>query len=89
MYLGNCWYMAGWSADFSATGLTPMTLRDEPVAFYRTATGALVALEDRAAIASRRSRTGASRAATCAACTVEKLLAEEAAAADACTVVGA
>lgn len=47
MYLRNCWYMAGWSADFPASGLTPVTLVDEPVVFYRTPDGALVALEDR------------------------------------------
>jgi vanillate O-demethylase monooxygenase subunit len=47
MYLRNCWYMAGWSADFGASAPVPLTLLDEPLVFYRAASGALVALEDR------------------------------------------
>ncbi len=47
MYLRNCWYMAGWSADFAAPGPVAATLLDQPVVFYRGANGQLVALEDR------------------------------------------
>lgn len=47
MYLKNCWYMAGWSRDFTAGAPHAMTLLDEPVVFYRGADGTLAALEDR------------------------------------------
>lgn len=47
MYVRNAWYMAGWSHSFPQRQLTPITLLDEPVVFYRKGDGALVALEDR------------------------------------------
>ncbi len=47
MYLKNCWYMAGWSRDFSGGAPLAMSLLDEGVVFYRGADGTLVALEDR------------------------------------------
>jgi phenylpropionate dioxygenase-like ring-hydroxylating dioxygenase large terminal subunit len=39
--------MAGWSADFAAGQLVPLTLLGEPLVLYRTEAGNLVALEDR------------------------------------------
>jgi len=46
MFLCNAWYVAAWSKD---VGTTPLgrTLLNEPVVFYRTADGKVVALEDR------------------------------------------
>ena len=47
MFVRNAWYVAGWTFDFKADELMPMTLLDEPVVFYRKGNGDLVALEDR------------------------------------------
>lgn len=47
MYLRNCWYMAGWSRDFPDGSPRALTLLDEPLVFYRGASGTLAALEDR------------------------------------------
>ena len=46
-FLKNAWYMAGWSVDFPAGPLTPLTILGEPVVLYRTQGAGLVALEDR------------------------------------------
>ncbi|MGF6662434.1 nitrite reductase/ring-hydroxylating ferredoxin subunit [Paraburkholderia atlantica] len=45
-FLRNCWYMVGWSSEFSATDIVPFTVMDEPLALYRKDDGTLVALED-------------------------------------------
>ncbi|CAB3723565.1 aromatic ring-hydroxylating dioxygenase subunit alpha [Paraburkholderia rhynchosiae] len=45
-FLRNCWYMAGWSSEFSATDIVPFTIMDEPLAIYRKEDGTLAALED-------------------------------------------
>jgi phenylpropionate dioxygenase-like ring-hydroxylating dioxygenase large terminal subunit len=47
MFLRNCWYMAGWSRDFSPNQLTAVTMLNEPIVIYRTSDGAPVALQDR------------------------------------------
>jgi len=47
MFLKNCWYVAGWSHQFPASGLVARTLVSEPVVLYRKADGVVVALEDR------------------------------------------
>lgn len=47
MFLRNCWYMVGWSTDFSADAIVPFTVLDEPLAIYRKTDGSLAALEDR------------------------------------------
>ena len=47
MYLKNAWYVAGFSDDFPAGGLTTRTYLEVPLVFYRKADGALVAMEDR------------------------------------------
>jgi phenylpropionate dioxygenase-like ring-hydroxylating dioxygenase large terminal subunit len=46
-YVRNAWYMAGWQKDFPAGAPIPVTLLDEPLVFYRQASGALATLEDR------------------------------------------
>lgn len=45
-FLRNCWYMAGWSADFGDE-LAPVTILEEPIVVYRKSDGTLAALEDR------------------------------------------
>ena len=47
MFVRNCWYMAGWSRDFTRERPLAITILNEPVAIYRTAAGALAALQDR------------------------------------------
>lgn len=47
MYLQNCYYMAGWSADFTADTLSQVQLLGQLLVIYRRAGGTLVALEDR------------------------------------------
>lgn len=47
MFLRNCWYMVGWSTDFTADAIVPFTVMDEPLAIYRKTDGSLAALEDR------------------------------------------
>ncbi len=45
-FVKNCWYVAGWSLDFSRE-LTAMTILGENVVLYRTADDVLCALQDR------------------------------------------
>ena len=45
MYLRNCWYVAGWSKDYSSE-LKAQMLLGENVVFYRKSDGSPVALED-------------------------------------------
>ena len=48
MYLRNCWYLAGWSADFDVDDIAALKILEQPIVLYRTSgTGELVALEDR------------------------------------------
>ena len=47
MWVKNAWYVAGWSREFTPGGIHARTIIDQPVAFYRTGAGDLVALEDR------------------------------------------
>ncbi|MGA1161078.1 MAG: Rieske 2Fe-2S domain-containing protein, partial [Burkholderiaceae bacterium] len=47
MFVKNCWYVAGWDTDVDSQALFTRTICNEPVLFYRDATGQLVALEDR------------------------------------------
>ncbi|HRJ69791.1 MAG TPA: aromatic ring-hydroxylating dioxygenase subunit alpha [Beijerinckiaceae bacterium] len=44
-YLKDCWYVAGWSKDV-ASRLTHVRLLGEDIVLYRTAAGAVAALED-------------------------------------------
>ena len=46
MYLKNCWYVAAWDSEIAATPLS-RTICGEPVMLFRTAAGAVAALEDR------------------------------------------
>jgi phenylpropionate dioxygenase-like ring-hydroxylating dioxygenase large terminal subunit len=45
MFLNNCWYVAGWSADYDRT-LKAETFLSENIVIYRTKDGKPVALED-------------------------------------------
>jgi phenylpropionate dioxygenase-like ring-hydroxylating dioxygenase large terminal subunit len=47
MFVRNCWYAAGWSKDFAADVLTPVTILNEPIVIYRKSDAAIVALQDR------------------------------------------
>ncbi|BAK66548.1 putative iron-sulfur protein [Sphingobium sp. SYK-6] len=47
MYVRNCWYMAGWSKDFTGTDVQSVSILNEPLVMYRADNGSLVALEDR------------------------------------------
>jgi phenylpropionate dioxygenase-like ring-hydroxylating dioxygenase large terminal subunit len=42
----NMWYVAFWSADLNDSALHPRRILGEPIVFYRTDSGAVVALED-------------------------------------------
>ena len=44
-FIRDSWYVAGWSADFTAR-LTPLRILDEPVVIFRTEAGKAAALED-------------------------------------------
>jgi phenylpropionate dioxygenase-like ring-hydroxylating dioxygenase large terminal subunit len=46
-YVRNCWYAAGWSRDFAAQALAPVTMLNEAVVIYRQESGEPVALQDR------------------------------------------
>ncbi len=46
MFLRNCWYMAGWSRDFTDSPLAA-TILNHPIVIYRQSGGAPVALQDR------------------------------------------
>ncbi|MBM3521517.1 MAG: aromatic ring-hydroxylating dioxygenase subunit alpha [Alphaproteobacteria bacterium] len=45
MYLRNCWYVAGWSAEIGQS-LKPVRLLGEDIVLYRTPAGEIGALED-------------------------------------------
>ena len=45
MFLKNCWYVAGWSADYDHT-LKGETFLGENIVIYRTEDGRPVALEN-------------------------------------------
>jgi len=45
-FIRNCWYVAGWSSEFSRD-LATMTILAENLVFYRTEAGEVAALEDR------------------------------------------
>lgn len=45
-FVGDCWYVAGWSHEFGRT-LTARTILGKPLVFYRTGDGDPVALSDR------------------------------------------
>ena len=47
MFVRNCWYMAGWSRDFTPESPVGVTMLDEPIAIYRTTDGTPVAMQDR------------------------------------------
>ncbi|HEY4214843.1 MAG TPA: aromatic ring-hydroxylating dioxygenase subunit alpha [Steroidobacteraceae bacterium] len=47
MFVRNCWYVSGWSAELPAEGLVALTLINEPLLIFRTSRGDVVALEDR------------------------------------------
>ena len=47
MFVRDCWYMAGWSRDFSPEHVTTITILNEPLVIYRTGDGSLAALQDR------------------------------------------
>lgn len=46
-YVRNAWYVAGWSQELAAEAPQAITILDEPIVIWRTATGAVHALEDR------------------------------------------
>lgn len=45
MFLRNCWYVAGWSAEFGRS-LSPRTILGDKIVVYRKTDGQAVALED-------------------------------------------
>ncbi len=47
MFVRNCWYVVAWDHEIPADGLFHRTVLGEPLLLYRTADGAIVALEDR------------------------------------------
>lgn len=47
MFLRNCWYVAGWSHQFAEGRPVERMILGEPIVLYRTAEGAVAALEDR------------------------------------------
>lgn len=46
-FLRNIWYAAGWSDEIAADALLARTIADIPILFYRSSSGATVALLDR------------------------------------------
>ncbi|RYD91560.1 MAG: aromatic ring-hydroxylating dioxygenase subunit alpha, partial [Sphingomonadales bacterium] len=46
-HVRNAWYVAAWVQDLADGKPLAMTILDEPIVLYRTATGRVVALEDR------------------------------------------
>ena len=44
-FIRDSWYVAGWSADFTAA-LTPLRILDEPIVIFRTEAGVAAAFED-------------------------------------------
>ena len=47
MFLNNAWYAAGWSADLAPSQTVARKFLGQSIVLYRTASGALAALEDR------------------------------------------
>lgn len=47
MWVRNAWYVAAWDREIEPGRLTAVTIIDQPLVLYRTADGAVVALEDR------------------------------------------
>ncbi len=47
MFLQNSWYVGAWADELAAGALLGRTILGEPVLFYRSAQGAIAALEDR------------------------------------------
>ena len=47
MFIRNCWYVVAWEHEIPADGLFNRTVINEPLLLFRTADGAVVALEDR------------------------------------------
>ena len=43
-FIRDCWYVAGWSGDFTHA-LTPLRILDEPIVVFRTEAGVPAALE--------------------------------------------
>ena len=46
-YVRNAWYVASWSHDLVAGKPSAMTILNEPLVMYRTASGSVVVMEDR------------------------------------------
>lgn len=47
MFVRNCWYVAAWSHEVGPANLLARTLLNQPMVFYRIATGEVVAMDDR------------------------------------------
>jgi phenylpropionate dioxygenase-like ring-hydroxylating dioxygenase large terminal subunit len=47
MFVKNCWYVAAWSSEITESGMTSLSIANEPVLLYRTSGGEVVVLEDR------------------------------------------
>ena len=47
MYIRDCWYVAAWSHEIGTDGLFTRTILNEPILFMRTATGRVVAMDNR------------------------------------------
>jgi phenylpropionate dioxygenase-like ring-hydroxylating dioxygenase large terminal subunit len=47
MFLVNCWYVAGWSAEFSPGDLLSRRILNQAIVLFRTQDGIIGALEDR------------------------------------------
>lgn len=47
MFIRNCWYVVAWDHEVPADGLFKRTVIGEPLLLFRTAAGAVTALEDR------------------------------------------
>jgi phenylpropionate dioxygenase-like ring-hydroxylating dioxygenase large terminal subunit len=47
MFLRNSWYVAGWAHQIPTGEIVARTILGEPIVLYRTASGAVSALEDR------------------------------------------
>jgi len=47
MWIRNAWYVAAWTHEIEPGRIHARTVIDQPLAIYRTADGAIVALEDR------------------------------------------
>ena len=47
MFVKNCWYVAAWSSEVTDSGMTSLSIANEPLLLYRTSGGEVVVLEDR------------------------------------------